>query len=127
MSQKIKCPGCGTEFEPTDAIREEVERELRAKDTEWQKKKKEEYQAELQKREQEWQHKLQQEKNALQKQLEEQVRKNVASDFEHKLALLQITHQENEEKLRISRQREIELLKQQQELKNKEADRKSVV
>lgn len=122
MSQKIKCPGCGTEFEPTDAIREEVERELRAKVTEWQKKKNEEYQAELQKREQEWQHKLQQEKNALQKQLEEQVWKNVASDFEHKLALLQKNNQENEEKLRISRQREIELLKQQQELKNKEAE-----
>lgn len=122
MSAKIKCPGCGNEFEPNEAIRDEVEKELRAKVSEWQKRKAEEYQSELQKKEQEWMQKLQQQKNELQKQLEEQVRKTITSDFEHKLSLLQKANEENEEKLRTSRKRELELLKQQQDLKNKEAE-----
>ena len=38
MQQEIKCPNCGNLFEPTDAIREEVEKELRIKMQDWQKK-----------------------------------------------------------------------------------------
>ncbi|MCH5683936.1 hypothetical protein LWM68_06465 [Niabella sp. W65] len=66
--------------------------------------------------------KLQSEKTSLQKQLEEQIRKSVSGDFENKLFLLQKANEENEEKLKLSRQRETEFLKQQQELKNKEAE-----
>jgi len=122
MSTKIKCPGCGNEFEPNEAIREEVEKELRAKVSDWQKKKNEEHQAELQKRELEWQQKLQQEKSSLQKQLEEQIRKTIAGDFESKLLLLQKANEENEEKLKQSRERETAYLKREQELKNKEEE-----
>ncbi|MCH5598541.1 hypothetical protein [Niabella ginsengisoli] len=50
MSTKIKCPNCSNEFEPNEAIREEVEKELRAKITDWQKKKTEEHLSELQKK-----------------------------------------------------------------------------
>jgi hypothetical protein len=46
----------------------------------------------------------------------------VSGDFENKLSLLQKANEENEEKLKLSRQREAEFLKQQQELKNKEAE-----
>ncbi len=122
MSTKIKCPSCGSEFEPNEAIREEVEKELRAKVTDWQRKKTEEHQVELQKKEAEWLQKLQAEKTSLQKQLEEQITKSVSSDFENKLSLLQKANEENEEKLKLSRQREADFLKQQQELKNKEAE-----
>ena len=122
MSTKIKCPGCGNEFEPNDAIRDEVEKELRAKVSEWQKKKNEEHLAELQKKEIEWQQKLQAEKNVLQKQIEDQIRKTITNDFESKLILLQKANEENEERLKQSRLRETEFLKQQQELKNKEAE-----
>jgi uncharacterized Zn finger protein (UPF0148 family) len=38
----VTCPKCQHNFEPTDAIREEVEKELRGKMTDWQKKKEEE-------------------------------------------------------------------------------------
>ena len=31
MPTEIKCPNCGHQFEPNDAIREEVEKELRSK------------------------------------------------------------------------------------------------
>jgi len=36
----VTCPKCQHHFEPTDAIREEVEKELRGKMTDWQKRKK---------------------------------------------------------------------------------------
>ena len=39
MANEIKCPNCGHQFEPNDAIREEVEKELRVKVKEWQLKK----------------------------------------------------------------------------------------
>ena len=39
----IVCPNCQHQFEPTDAIREEVQKELRIKAAEWQKQKGEEY------------------------------------------------------------------------------------
>ncbi|GAB3430969.1 DUF2130 domain-containing protein [Niabella aquatica] len=122
MSTKIKCPSCGNEFEPNDAIREEVEKELRAKVSEWQRKKNEEHQAEIQKRESEWQQKLQQEKSSLQKQLEEQIRTSITGDFENRLLLLQKANEENEAKLKQSRQREAAYLKREQELKNKEEE-----
>ena len=41
-SYTVTCPKCQHNFEPTDAIREEVEKELRGKMTDWQKKKEEE-------------------------------------------------------------------------------------
>ncbi|MCH5717650.1 DUF2130 domain-containing protein [Niabella hibiscisoli] len=58
----------------------------------------------------------------MQKQLEEQITKSISGDFENKLSLLQKANEDNEEKLKLSRQRETEFLKQQQELKNKEAE-----
>lgn len=122
MSTKIKCPSCGNEFEPSDAIRNEVEKELRAKVGEWQKKKTEEYQNEIQKKEQEWFQKLQAEKSTLQKQLEEQIRKSVSGDFENQLSILKKSNEENEEKLKLSRQREAAFLQEQQNLKTREAE-----
>jgi hypothetical protein len=109
MPSDIKCPNCGHQFEPNDAIREEVEKELRSKAADWQKKKNEEFQV-----------KLEEEKKHMQQSMEENIRKNVAADFENKLHLLEQNNKENEEKLKTSRQKELEYLKKEQELKNKE-------
>ncbi|HOZ85839.1 MAG TPA: DUF2130 domain-containing protein [Niabella sp.] len=122
MSSKIKCPSCSSEFEPNEAIREEIEKELRAKVSDWQKKKNEEHLAEMQKQEMEWTQKLQAEKVSLEKLLEEKLRKSISGDFENRLNLLQKANNENEERLKQSRIREAEFLKQQQDLKNKEAE-----
>jgi hypothetical protein len=111
MSTTIKCPNCGHSFEPSDAIREEVEKELRSKAADWQKKKNDEFQA-----------RLEEERRKLQQTLEENIRKNIAGDFETKLRLLEQNNKENEEKLRLSRQKEAEFLRKEQELKNKEAE-----
>jgi hypothetical protein len=111
MSTYIKCPNCGHSFEPNDAIREEVEKELRSKAADWQKKKNEEFQV-----------KLEEERKKLQQTLEENIRKNITGDFENKLRLLEQNNRENEEKLRLSRQKEAEFLRKEQDLKNKEAE-----
>jgi hypothetical protein len=111
MATEIKCPNCGHQFEPNDAIREEVEKELRSKAADWQKKKNEEFQA-----------KLEEEKKRLHQSLEESIRKNIGVDFENKLKLAEQNNKDNEEKLKQARQQQLEFLKKEQELKNKEAE-----
>lgn len=122
MPADIKCPKCGHEFEPNDAIREEVQKELRTQAAEWQKKKTEEFQQQMQKKETEHQQQLQTEKIRLQQQLEATLRKNIAADFEVKLTQLEQNNKDNEEKLKLSRSKELEFLKKEMELKNKEAE-----
>lgn len=107
MSAKAKCPNCGHEFEPTDLIRDEIEKELRSKAEEWRKKKEKEFA---------------EEKLRLQQQLEENLRKNITADFEQKLGLLEQNNKENEEKLKLARQKETEFLRKEQDLKNKEEE-----
>ena len=107
MSNEIKCPNCGTVFEANESIREEVQKELRAKMIDWQNQKQKEFDAE---------------KLRLQKETEESIRKNIASDFENKLRLLEKNNKDNEEKLKEARQQQVEFLKKEQELKNKEAE-----
>ena len=96
MPAQITCPSCGTEFEPNDIIRDEIEKELRVKMQDWQKKKESE--------------------------IEENLRKNISSDFETKLRLLEQNNKDAEEKLKAARQQQIDFLKKEQELKTREAE-----
>ncbi len=111
MANEIKCPNCGHPFEPNDAIREEVEKELRLKVKDWQIKKDEEFAI-----------KLVEEKKILQSNMEENIRKSITGDFENKLEILSKQNNENEEKLKDSRKKELDFLKKMQELKNKEEE-----
>jgi hypothetical protein len=88
----------------------------------WQKKKDEEFQ----KKEEEF--KVQQKDLALKYeqqfaqeklQLEEGVRKSIASDFENKLTFLENTNKENQEKLKLAGQKELDFIKKEQELKTR--------
>ena len=96
MATEIKCPNCGHQFEPNESIREEIEKELRSKMVDWQKQK--------------------------EKQLEDNIRKNLSADFENKLKQAEQNNKDYEEKLKTSRQKEAEFLRKEQELKNKEAE-----
>jgi len=109
MATDIKCPNCGHQFEPNDAIREEVEKELRSKAADWQRKKNEEFQV-----------KLEQERKLIQQSMEESMRKSIAGDFENKLHLLEQNNKDNEEKLKTARQKELEYLQKEQVLKTRE-------
>src|SRR5215813_4213036 len=106
MPTEIKCPNCGHQFEPNDAIREEVEKELRSKAADWQKKKNEEFIV-----------KLEEEKKQLQQTLETNLRKSISSDYENQLRLLEQNNKDNEERLKQARQKELEFLMKEQELR----------
>lgn len=111
MATEIKCPNCGYEFEPTDSIREEVQKELRSKMSEWQKQQQQKFEAQLL-----------EEKKKTQKETEELIRKSISADFEHKLQIAEKNNKEYEEKLKQAREQQTEFLRKEQELKNKEAE-----
>jgi hypothetical protein len=100
MPTEIKCPNCGYGFEPNESIRKSIEEEVRK---------------EANARAEQW-------KKSKEKELEENIRKTITSDFETKLRLLEENNKDNEEKLKQARQQQVEILKKEQDLKNKEAE-----
>ncbi len=111
MATEITCPNCGHHFEPNEAIRDEVEKELRAKAAEWQKKKTDEFNL-----------KLEEERKQIRQTTEENLRKNISADYENKLRMLEQNNAESQEKLKEARQQQLEFMKKEQELKNREAE-----
>ncbi|OAQ41859.1 hypothetical protein A5893_01710 [Pedobacter psychrophilus] len=136
MSTEVKCPSCSHIFPIEEVMAEEYKNELRKKMVEFQKKKDDEIRKkdeDFLKKEQEYiskekqqnqvfEQKIAAQKLQLQKEMEESLRKSISSDFENQLQILQNSNKENEEKLKLSRQKELEFLKKEAELKNKEAD-----
>lgn len=120
MSTKstIKCPNCQHEFEATDAFRDEVQRDLNKKAKEWQNQKEEEYR----KKEDAIRNELNEALTKQKSTLEETLKKSIAVDYENKLKLLSEANLQNEEKLKAARQKELEFLKKEQQLKDKEAE-----
>lgn len=125
----ITCPNCSHQFEPGESIREEIEIKLRGQMVDWQKKKDEEFKQketafaqQLQLKEQETLLQIEAEKKKLQAELQESIRKSVASDFENQLKMLQQNAADNEEKLKEARKKELEFLKKEQGLKIKEEE-----
>ncbi len=136
MATNIKCPNCATVFDVENVLSADVEQKLKQRyekqlqeslsQINSDKKKLEEDQRafeEKKKRENElFQQKLQQEKLKLESELQQQLRKSIASDYENQLRLLKQSAEENEEKLKTARQKELEFLKKEQEIKNKEQE-----
>jgi len=129
MPTDIKCPNCGHHFPMEEAVSEEYKKALRdqmqaykkQKDSELAKKESE-YALLTAKKETEFAQKLQQEKLQLQQALETSLRKTIVADFENKVQLLEQNNKDNEEKLKLARQKELEFLQKEQSLKNKEAE-----
>jgi len=107
----VTCPKCQHHFEPTDAIREEVEKELRGKMTDWQKKK-----------EEETNQLLAEQKTKLQTEITEQLKKNIASDYEHKIKLMQDNETKKQQQANEYREKELDFLKKLQDIQTKEAE-----
>ena len=131
----IICPNCSHQFEPTNAMREEIKKEANLRAAQWKKEKEEEFrqkeisfqsllqaQKELaEKQLQQQQQALEAEQKKLAEQREIQLRRQLAGDFENKLRMLEQANIENEAKLKLARQKELEYLQQQQRLIDKEA------
>jgi hypothetical protein len=118
MSTTIKCPKCTYEFPLESAVFDEYKKELRAQMILYKKQKEEE----VSRKEAEWKQLQQKREAELQQKLEEDIRKTIIADFENKFRLLEQNNQDNEEKLRQARVKELEFLQKEQSLKNKEAE-----
>jgi hypothetical protein len=129
MAYVVTCPSCGNSFDPGDSIRDQVQKDLRLQMVDWQKKKDDEFrkkevdfQKALDQQQEEATKLLQVEKIKLQQELQESIRRSVATDYENQLKVLQQSAQDTEEKLKEARSKELSFLQKEQELKNKEAE-----
>ena len=107
----IHCPKCNHAFEPGDSIREEVQNELRGQMKEWQKQKEIETAA-----------LIDAEKKKMHAELENNIKKNIASEYEVQLQQFQKNAADAEIKLTAARAKEVAFLQKEQDLKTKEAE-----
>jgi len=136
MPTNIKCPKCATVLDVENVLSADVEQRLKQQyDKQLQqsllqmneeKKKLEEKERlfeERRKQENEiFQQKLQQATQKLETEMQLQIRKSIGEDYENQLKVLRQNMQDNEDKLRSARQKELEFLKKEQELINKEQE-----
>ncbi|WP_316800035.1 DUF2130 domain-containing protein [Pedobacter frigidisoli] len=129
MATEIKCPNCSHVFPMEEAMAEDYKKELREKAAAYARQKDEEYQRKLQvfEADKHQQHKafearLVEEKNKLKGDLEENLRKSIASDYENKLQMLEGSAKDNAEKLRLAREKELQFLKREESLLLKEQE-----
>jgi hypothetical protein len=132
----IKCPNCAHEFDVQNVLSADVERRIKQQyEQELQqnrslineeKKKLAEQQAEFEekrKKENEiFQQKIQQEKQKIEAELQQQLTKSITADYENELQILKKNMQDNEEKLKTARQKELEFLKKEQDLQSREQE-----
>ena len=107
----VTCPKCQNNFEPTDAIREEVEKELRGKMTEWQKKKEEETNT-----------LLAEQKITIENELAEKLRKDIRAQYDHKLKVMEQSEFAMSKQVKEFQEKELEFLKKSQAIQTKEAE-----
>lgn len=129
MATDIKCPKCGHQFGIEDAVSEEYKKELREQMVTYKKqreeefaKKEKEWQQQAQAKETEFSKKLQDEKTKLQQSIETNLRKSISADYENQLSMLTQNNKDNEEKLKLARQKELEFLQKEQALKTREQE-----
>lgn len=114
----VKCPNCKHEFEASESMRLELQEEFNKRAQEWRARKEEEFKS----KEEDFQKQLNQALNKQKSDLENNIKKSLTEDFENQLKVLGETNKENEEKLKLARIKELDYLKKEQELKNKEAE-----
>jgi hypothetical protein len=129
MATEVKCPSCGYGFPIEEVMTEEYKKELRIKMQAFTKQKEDEYRRKeeefAQKQRQnelEFEKRLIAEKKQLQQSMEESLRRTISSDYENQLKLMENSMKEQDEKLRLSRQRELEFLQKEQALTQKEEE-----
>lgn len=129
MATEVKCPSCGHGFPIEEVMAEEYKQQLRLKMQDYTRQKEDEYRkkeddftAREKQQQQAFDQKLANEKKTLQLTLEENLRKSIAGDFENQLLMLQNSVNASAEKLKESRQKELEFLQREQSLKQKEEE-----
>ncbi|MDQ2721574.1 MAG: DUF2130 domain-containing protein [Bacteroidota bacterium] len=133
MATLIVCPSCKNEFAPEDAIAKTLEKEYHEKlNIDRQKLSKqfadqqkilEEQQKDFEKKKENenrlFTERIEKEKQKMEADLQEKLRKSISNDFENKIKLLQDSCNDNAEKLKQARQKELEFLKKEKDLNTK--------
>ena len=129
MATEVKCPSCGFGFPIEEVMAEEYKKELRVKMQEYTHQKEEEYrkkESDFNTRERQqalqFEKRLNDEKKQLQAIIEQSLRKSISSDYENQLMMLQKSKSESDEKLKASRQKELEFLEKENALKQREEE-----
>jgi hypothetical protein len=129
MATEVKCPNCGFGFPIEEVMAEEYKKELRVKMQEYTQQKEEEYRKKesefaVKERQQalQFEQRLADEKKQLQFAIEQNLRKSIVTDFENQMQMLQNAVSEKDEKLKLSRQKELDFLKKEQALLQKEEE-----
>ena len=145
MATHIKCPNCSHAFDVEEVLSSDVEqklkqqyeqklqqsltqidserRKLEAQQTEFEEKRKKQneiFQERLQQERQKMEQQALVDKEKLQVELQQQIRKSIAQDYENQLRILQDSEREKEEKLKTARQKELEFMRREKELQAKE-------
>jgi hypothetical protein len=112
-----------------EAVSEQYKKDLREQMIEFTRKKEDEFQKkakdlakQLQEQEENFQKKFIEEKKIIHQKLEEDLRKTIHNDFENRLTILQQSNEEQQEKLKLARQKELEFLQKEQVLKTREEE-----
>ena len=147
MANNIKCPHCGKSFDSeavltadlTKSIEQQYQQRFNAEaenieankkqleldQQAFEEKKKKENELFAQKLHQEklkMEEHHQQEKVLMEVTMKQQIQKSVSGDFENKIKMLEQNAHETEERLKLSRQKELEFLQKEKAMKDKEAD-----
>lgn len=136
MPTNIKCPACATEFDVQDVLSADVEQKIKLQyekqlqqslsQINSEKKKLEEdrlnFEDKRKKENELFQQKLQQEKQKMESEMQQQIRKSITEDFDNQIRMMKQNLKDNEEKLKTARQKELEFLMKEQELKTREQE-----
>lgn len=126
MSQtKITCPNCNTQFEPNDALRDEMRRQMQ----EWKLKQQKEFEQKEQeialqqkRREEELRREFAREQDLLTQKIAKEQETKIAQQYETHIRHLSEANLQHEQKLREAREKELEFLKKMSELQHKEQE-----
>lgn len=136
MPTSMKCPNCAADLNVEHMLSADAEEKLKREyNQKWQQnvarleadkstlaKEQKRFEEQRQQQADLFNQKLAQEKQKMQTELQQQLRKTIASDYDNELQLLRQNLQENEARLKAARQKEYDYLKKEQELKNREQD-----
>lgn len=136
MATDIKCPSCGNVFDVEEVIANDLEEKLKKEytlklqqsisalaeersrlqheQTVFEEKKKRENEL--------FQQRLNQEKQKLEAEIQKQLTLSITSDFEHKFRLLEQNNQDQEQRLKVARRKELEYFQREALLKNREEE-----
>ena len=147
MPTHIKCPACASSFDVEDVLSADVEQKIKTQyekklqesllqvdverkklaeqEEEFEKKRKNQnelFRQQLEKEKQKLETQALADKQKMEIELQQQLRKSIAQDYENQLRMLKQSDEEKDEKLRMAQQKELEFLKKEQALKNKEQE-----